>query len=95
MTHLSKYTSTRTTAMFFLFLTFVLPGQTQEEQIRKRSVSLAPTDGGSIQWASKASKIQGPILLTPRNRNIIPQLKTVSIETTNSQLLSSATEFNN
>ena len=54
MTHLSKYTSTRTTAMFFLFLTFVSPGQTQEEQIRKRSVSLAPTDGGSIQWASKA-----------------------------------------
>ena len=54
MTHLSKYISMLTTAVFFLFLTCVLPGQTQEVQIRKWSDSRTSTDGGSIQWAGKA-----------------------------------------
>ena len=54
MTHLSQYISMLTTAVFFLFLTCVLPGQTQEVQIRKWSDSRTSTDGGSIQWAGKA-----------------------------------------
>ena len=54
MTHLSKYMSMLATAIFFLFLTCVLPGQTQEVQIRKWSDSRTSTDGGSIQWVGKA-----------------------------------------
>ena len=54
MTHLSKYMSMLTTAVFFLFLTCLLPGHTQEVQIRKWSDSRTSTDGGSIQWAGKA-----------------------------------------
>ena len=35
MTHLSKYMSMLTTAVFFLFLTCVLPGQAQDSTDKK------------------------------------------------------------
>ena len=63
MTHLSKYMSMLTTAVFFLFLTCVLPGQTQEVQIRKWSDSRTSTDGGSIQWAGKAAGLMVVVIL--------------------------------
>ena len=63
MTHLSKYMSMLTTAVFFLFLTCVLPGQAQEVQIRKWSDSRTSTDGGSIQWAGKAAVLMVVVIL--------------------------------